>query len=103
MIVASHSTLDCGGARDGVDDACELNQRAITHELHNAAMELFYSRVNHFPTTGLQPRQRSHLILAHEAAIANHVGSQDCGKPSLHPGAPSRILLFFLNESVAPL
>ena len=98
LIVASHSPLDRGGALDGVDDARELDQRAVTHELDDAAMELFYRGIDQFPTAGLQPRQRAYLILAHEAAVANHIGSQDCGKPSLHPralGPPSRIVLLF--------
>ena len=85
LIVASRSPLDRGGALDGVYYACELDQRAVTHELDDAAMELFYSRINQFPTAGLQSRQRAYLILAHKAAVANHIGSQDCGKASLHP------------------
>ena len=85
LIVVGHSPLDRGGALDGVDHACELNQRAVTHELDDTTMELFYRRIDQFPTAGLQPRQRAYLIPSHEAAVANHIGSQDCGKPSLHP------------------
>ena len=33
LIVVSHSALDRGGALDGVYNACELNQRAVAHEL----------------------------------------------------------------------
>ena len=105
LIVASHSPLDRGRTLDGVDDACELNQRAVTHELDDAAMELFYSRINQFPTAGLQPRQRADLILPHEAAVANHIGGQDCGKPSLHPRIlrpSSRIVLPFLERMFRP-
>src|SRR5277367_4973767 len=43
LIVASHSPLDRGGTLDGVYDACELNQRAVTHELDDATMKLFYN------------------------------------------------------------
>jgi hypothetical protein len=41
LIVVGHSPLDRGGALDGVDDACELNQRAVAHELDDTPMELF--------------------------------------------------------------
>ena len=41
LIVASRSPLDRGGALDGIDDACELNQRAVAHELDDTPMELF--------------------------------------------------------------
>ena len=106
LIVASHSPLDRGGTLDGVYYACELDQRAVTHELDDAAMELFYSGINQFPTASLQPRQRAYLILAHKAAVANHIGSQDCGKPSLHPRIlrpSSRTVLLFGNECAARL
>jgi hypothetical protein len=84
LIVASHSPLDRGSTLDGIDDACELNQRAVTHELDDATMEFFYRGINKFPTASFQPRQRSDLVVSHEAAIANHVCSKYCGKPSLH-------------------
>ena len=74
--MASHSPLDRGSALDCVDDACEFDQRAVAHELDDATMELFYRGIDKFPTASLQPRQRSYLILAHEAAIASHIGSQ---------------------------
>ena len=36
LIVASRSPLDRGRTLDGVYYACELDQRAVTHELHHA-------------------------------------------------------------------
>ena len=69
---------------DGIDDAGELDERAVAHEFDDTAMELFYRGVDQFATAALQSRERAYLILAHEAAVADHVGSKYCGKPSLH-------------------
>ena len=84
LIAVGHPALDRGGALDGIDDAGELDERAVAHELDDAAMELLDRGVDQFPAATLQSRKRADLILAHEAAVANHVGSKYCGKPSLH-------------------
>ena len=84
LIAVGHSALDHGSTLDGVDDAGELDQRAIAHELDDAAVELFDRGVDQFAAAALQPLQRADLILAHEAAVADHVGSKYRGKPSLH-------------------
>ena len=84
LIVLGHSALDHGSTLDGVDDAGELDQRAIAHELDDAAMEFLDRGVDQFAAAALQSLQRADLIFAHEAAVADHVGSKYCGKPSLH-------------------
>jgi hypothetical protein len=55
----------------------------------DAAMKLFYGGIDQFPAAALQPRQRADLILAHEAAVANHVDGKYCGEPSLHKSYPA--------------
>ena len=84
LVAIGHSALDHGSALDGIDDAGELDQRAVAHQLDHAAMEFLDRRVDQFATAALQSLERADLVLAHEAAVADHVGSKYCGKPSLH-------------------
>ncbi len=92
LIAVGHSALDHGSTLDGIDDAGELDERAVAHELDDAAVVLLDRGVDQFATAALQSLERAYLVLAHEAAVANHVGSKYCGKPSLHTcRAPSLV------------
>jgi hypothetical protein len=62
------------GKRNGIDDAGELHQRAVAHELNRAPVILSRLRLDQFLAMGLEGSQRAHFILAHEAAVADHVG-----------------------------
>ena len=83
-VVLGHLPLDGRGTLYGIDDAGELDQRAIAHELDDAAMEFFYCRIDQFSAARLEPRQCADLIVPHEAAVADHVGSKNGGQPSFH-------------------
>ena len=89
-IVNGHGALDGGGAFDGIDDAGEFDQRAVAHELDDAAMEACYRRVDHLPAAQFQPRQRAGLILAHEAAVAGDIGHEDGSQPAFQIHMPLR-------------
>ena len=84
LVVPGHFPLDRRSTLDSIHDAGELDERAVSHEFDDATVELFDRGVDQFPTASLQPRQRAYLILSHEAAVADHVGSKYCRKPSLH-------------------
>src|SRR5205814_5326406 len=83
-ITVGHFALDRSGTLDSIDDASELDECAVPHEFDDTAVEFFYRGVDHFSAATLQSRQRADLILTHEAAVANHIGSKYCGKPALH-------------------
>ena len=77
-----HFPLDHRGTLDGVDNARELNQRTIAHQLDDPAVELFYGGIDHLPAAGLQPGQRAALVLSHEPAIADHISGENRGSVS---------------------
>jgi len=76
--------LDHGSTLDGIDDAGELDERPVAHEFDHATVEFLDRGVDQFATATLQSFERAYLVLAHEAAVANHIGSKYRGKPSLH-------------------
>ena len=58
-IAHSHALLNCDGAFDGVDSACELDEQAITHQLHETPVAFGNRRIDQFGTMGLQRTKRS--------------------------------------------
>ena len=62
LIAAKHAPLDRRRTLDGIYDARELNQRAVAHELDDAATELFDRRIDQLPTASLQSLQRAYLV-----------------------------------------
>ncbi len=78
-IRGGQGALDGGGALDGIDHAGKLNERAIAHELDDPAMEFFDRRIDHIPAADFEECQGAGFVLAHEAAIANHIGDKDGG------------------------
>ena len=78
-VAFAHRRLDVDRATDRVDDARELGQRTVAHELDDAPPVLADGRVDGLVSVGLQARQGPLLIVIHEAAVADHVGGQDRG------------------------
>ena len=70
-------TLDLHGAGHGIDHAGELDQRAVAHELHDAAVMVRDHRIDHIAAQRLEPGQGARLVEAHEAAVPHHVGGED--------------------------
>ena len=77
-----HRALDRDGALDRVDDAAELDQRAIAHHLDDAAVARRDGRVERLAPDLPQRGERAGLVGAHHAAVADDVGGEDRGKPS---------------------
>ena len=69
-----HPLLDVHGALHGVDHAGEFHQHAIAHQLEDPAAMLADQRRQHLATAELEGRQGSRLVLAHETAVAHHIG-----------------------------
>ena len=85
---SSHLALDVGRARDRVHDARELHQHAVAGELDDAAPVLGDLGVDQFLAMRLERRERGGLVYAHEAAVADHVRSQDSGQTAFHASPP---------------
>ena len=82
-VAAGHAVLDFDRAGDGVDHAGELDQHAVAGQLDDAALVLGDPRVDQFLAARLERGKRGGLVDAHQPAVADHVGSQYGGKPSL--------------------
>jgi hypothetical protein len=75
--------LDFNRASDGVHGAGELYQFAIAYELNNSARMSGYRWIDRIAPQGLQSRQRTGLVDAHQARVPDHIGCQDCREPPL--------------------
>ena len=76
--------MDFGGAGDRVDHARELDQHAVARELDDAALVLGDLAVCHLAPMRLERGQRPGLVVAHQPAVADHVGGKDRGQSSFH-------------------
>ena len=76
-IATDRAVLDFDGAAHGVDDATELDERAIAGQLDGAAVMHGDGRVDEVAAESPEPRERLVLIGPGESAVADHVGDQD--------------------------
>jgi hypothetical protein len=95
------SGFRCDGALDGkravdcIHDATELDQRPVADQLYDATVVLRDRWIeDEFPVT-LQRGQGSGFVAGYHAGIANHISSQDRGKPPIcaHLGHGQYLLL----------
>src|SRR5262249_31175422 len=70
-------------AFDGVDRTAEIDQKPVPGDFEDAALVLCDQRLQHFLASLLQGRQCAGLVLLHESAIADHIGSKNGGEPAL--------------------
>jgi hypothetical protein len=78
-----HAILKINGALHRTDSAAELDEHAIAGHLEDAPLVAGDQRLQHLLASGLQGGQRAGLVLLHEAAVADHIGRQNGGKPAL--------------------
>ena len=78
-----HALLDQHGALHGVDHAAELAQRAIAHELDDAAVVLGDQRLDEALAVVLETLDRSGLVALHQARIADHIGRENGSEASV--------------------
>jgi hypothetical protein len=86
--VARRRRLNGEAAFDGVDDAGELDQGAVAHQLDDTAVVARHLRVEDEPAMRRERGQRARLVLAHQARVTDDIGGQYCGEPALHPPPP---------------
>ncbi len=76
--VAPHyGALNVNSEENGIDSAAKLHQRAIAGQLYDAPVILGALRLDQLFPVPFECGERSRLVLAHEAAVADHVGRQD--------------------------
>jgi hypothetical protein len=74
---------------DRLDDAGELHQQAVAHDLDDAAAMLGDLGVDERLAMGLEIGQRSRLVDPHEPRVADHVGGQNGGQSAFQARSPS--------------
>ena len=79
-----HRCLDLQCTVDGRDDASELDERTVAHELDQAPAMGNDTRIEDFASVDLQPFERAGLVGLHEPAVAGDVGRKYRGKSALH-------------------
>ena len=77
--------LQQDGAAHGVDDARELDERAVAHQLDRTPPVLGDQRLHEFAAQCLQTGKRAVLVALDERRKADHVGRHDGGDPALDP------------------
>ena len=73
---------------DRIDDAGELHQRAVAHQLDRTAAQLRGQRLDHHAAVRFQSFERADLVHAHGTAVPDHVIGQDRGEMAFHPSLP---------------
>ena len=72
-------------AGDGIDDRGELDDRAVAHQLDDAALVLGDDRIDRLGAKRLDRGKRAGLVGFDQARIADDVGGQDRRQPALGP------------------
>ncbi|MGH6916018.1 MAG: hypothetical protein ACREH3_20190, partial [Geminicoccales bacterium] len=82
-VAADHALLNLDRARHRVTYTRELDERAIAHQFDQTTPVIGNLRFDEFPPVGLEDIQRARLVLAHEPAVADDIGSQNRCQPAL--------------------
>ena len=84
-IARRHPALDVDGATNRIDRAGEFHKGTVTGRFHDAAAMLRDLWVNVGLAQSFESSESALLIAAHQAAVADDVGREDCGEPSFDP------------------
>ena len=82
-----HAALDRDRAGDRVDDAGELAEDAVAHQLDDAPAVLGDERLDELLAVGLEAVEGALLVALHQARVADHVRRQDGGEPAVDAGS----------------
>jgi hypothetical protein len=74
----SHAVLNFNRATNRIDDAAELDNRAVAGALYDAAMMGGDGGVNQITAEPTKARESALFIRTGESAVTDHVGDQDC-------------------------
>ena len=76
-VAVGHAGLDGDGAAHRFDGAGEIDQQAVAGALDDAAAVGGDVRFDELAEMRLEATQRAFLVVAHQPAVADHVGRQD--------------------------
>jgi hypothetical protein len=82
-IALCHAALQTDRARYRIDHAAELGQQSVAHQLEDSALVFGDLRLEQLLSMGPEPLERTRLVLLHEAAVTDYVGSKNGGKMAL--------------------
>jgi hypothetical protein len=83
-VALCHRLLQRDGASHRLHRTRELHQNAVAFDPNNPPSMRLDMWPNHFAQYILQTPPRADLVLTSKAAIAHHVGKQDCYQSALH-------------------
>jgi hypothetical protein len=83
-IAVGHLLLHCDRAGNCIDCTAEFCQKSVAHELEDAAMMPGDLWLKNFLSVGSQAFEGFRLLSLHQAAVADHIGSQDGDEPAFH-------------------
>jgi hypothetical protein len=83
-LAGEHLVLPGDRAFYEIDGAGKFGQVSVAHALEDPPVMLCDSRFDDLRLTGLEGSQRPSLVLAHEARIADHIGSEYGGESAFH-------------------
>ena len=72
-VALGHALLHRDRARDGLNDAWELDQNTVASGLDDAALVGGDARIDQFMAMGSEPCESTGLVLAHQPAISRDV------------------------------
>ena len=78
-----HVPLDLDGAMDRLDGAGKFGKRAVAHRLDDTLFVFSDPGLDHLFKVALEGNERACLVLAHETAVADHVGGKNRRKPAM--------------------
>jgi hypothetical protein len=73
VVSLGHAALQDDGAFNGVDDAAELGQQSVAHQLEDAAVMLLDLRFEQLFAVSAQAFERGRFVLLDQAAVADDV------------------------------
>ena len=83
-IALQHPALDFDGAARRIEHAAELDQEAVAHHLEDAPAMLGDGGIEELAAMLAKRAERQLFVGLHQAAVADHVGRQDCRQPTLN-------------------
>ena len=81
QVEGPHQFLELDGATHGLDRAGKLGQQSVAHSLEQASIVARQQRPHHLDSL-LQHFQRDVLGDRDHAAVADHIGCEDCRQPT---------------------
>ena len=80
----AHRRLNLGGARDCVHNTGKLGKHAIAGEFDDATAMLGDLGIDYCLPDFLQLRERPGFVIAHQPAVPDDIGSENCSETAFH-------------------